>query len=92
MPVLRNWYTFMWEKILLLLSKNRFFSIHAISSTHFLSKNFELFGVHGYKLISSSEGGKFDILYPEEYFQLGASPDSKNKTLAWLVHRFQTGL
>ena len=31
------------------------------------------------------------ILYPEGFFQLGASTDSKNKTSAWLVPRFHTG-
>ena len=36
--------------------------------------------------------GGTDILYPEEFFWLGASIDSKNKTSAWLVHGFHTGI
>lgn len=44
--------------------------------------------------IGSSAGkvAEKDILYSEEFFQLGTSTDSKNKTLMWLKHRFHTGL
>ena len=37
------------------------------------------------------KGGITDILYPEKVFQFSASPDSKKKTSAWLVHGFHTG-
>ena len=36
--------------------------------------------------------GGTNLLYPEEFFGLGASTDSKNKTSAWLVHWFHTGI
>ena len=44
-----------------------------------------------YRFICGGGGGT-GILYPEEFFQLGASTDSKYKTSAWLVYGFHTGI
>ena len=73
MPVLGSWYTFIWEKNTLI--KNWIF----ISPCRFFLL---LFKYMNFLLCTTI---LYPIFYPEKFFQLGASPDSKTRTSVWYV-------
>ena len=79
MPVLGSWYTFIWEKNTLI--KNWIF----ISPCRFFLL---LFKYMNFLLCTTI---LYPIFYPEKFFQLGASPDSKTRTSVWLVRGFHMG-